>query len=186
MNIDKQTGLLQQAEYIVSPNFDQRPDENDISLIVLHNISLPPKKFGTGDVVRLFTNRLDINAHPYYQNLQGLKVSSHLLIERNGNIIQFVPFHLRAWHAGESDYCGRKRCNDFAIGIELEGSDEIAYENVQYQQLFAIIPALVATYSSLSFDRIVGHQDIAPERKTDPGPAFDWALLRQTLPSDMS
>lgn len=183
MDIDTQTGLLQQATFIASPNFDHRPDVNDISLLVIHNISLPPNQFRTGDVARLFTNTLDFAADPYYKNLTGLKVSSHLFIDRVGEIVQFVPFHHRAWHAGQSQYCGRTRCNDFSIGIELEGADEIPYEEIQYQQLFAIISALMACYPTLSNANIVGHADIAPERKTDPGPAFDWARLRATLPS---
>lgn len=181
MIIDKNTGLLAQAEFIESANHDARPDPDDISLLVIHNISLPPDQFGSGDITRLFTNCLDCSTHPYYQQLVGLQVSSHLLLERNGDIKQFVPFHKRAWHAGVSSYNGRQRCNDFSIGIELEGTDNLPYEDRQYEQLFVIIKALLHYYPNLHPDRIVGHCDIAPGRKTDPGPAFNWDYLYQAL-----
>lgn len=181
MFIDKNTGLLQQADFIESDNYDDRPDTDDISLLVIHNISLPPAQFGNGDIARLFTNCLDCTAHPYYAQLVGMKVSSHLLIERDGSVKQFVPFHKRAWHAGVSSYQGREGCNDFSIGIELEGTDDLPYEDSQYQQLFVIIKALLHDYPRLTADRIIGHSDIAPGRKTDPGPAFNWGYLQQTL-----
>lgn len=181
MQIDKSTGLLLDADFIASPNYDERPIEGDISLLVVHNISLPPGQFGTGNVTELFTNCLDCSAHPYFEQLEGLEVSSHLLIERSGRVVQFVPFHQRAWHAGVSNYGGRERCNDFSIGIELEGTDDIAYEDIQYQKLFAIMEALFDTYPGMSASDIAGHSDIAPGRKTDPGPAFDWARVKQYI-----
>jgi AmpD protein len=150
-------------------------------LIVIHNISLPPGEFGGDWIEALFTNRLDPAAHPYFTQVHRLRVSTHLLIRRSGVIIQFVPFHQRAWHAGKSNYCGRDQCNDFSIGIELEGTDDIDYESVQYKKLAEVIRALVAAYPSLSRDRIAGHEHIAPGRKTDPGPAFDWGRFRLLL-----
>lgn len=179
MHIDSETGLLQQAKFIPSPNCDERPDINDISLIVIHNISLPPEQFGGEGITQLFTNQLDPREHPYYQEIHRLKVSSHLLIRRDGTLIQYVPFQLRAWHAGESQYDGRSRCNDFSIGIELEGADDVPYEKVQYDQLNNVIDMLCESYPGLSRKNIVGHCDIAPQRKTDPGPAFDWQRVRR-------
>ena len=150
-------------------------------LIVIHNISLPPGEFGGDWIEALFTNRLDPAAHPYFTQIHRLRVSAHLLIRRGGSIIQFVPFHQKAWHAGKSNYRGRDHCNDFSIGIELEGADDVDYESVQYKKLVQVIRALVAAYPTLSRDRIAGHEHIAPGRKTDPGPAFDWGRLRQLL-----
>lgn len=171
-------GCLIPARYILSPNCDERPDRNDISLLVIHAISLPPEEFGNDSVIKLFTNRLDPQAHPYYQGLQGLKVSSHFFIRRDGEIIQFVPCTLRAWHAGISDWRGRSCCNDFSIGIELEGSDNQPFELMQYSQLIELTRAIQAAYP---VSDIVGHADIAPQRKTDPGPYFDWQNYRQGL-----
>ena len=179
MHIDNETGLLHQAKFIPSPNCDERPDTSDISLIVIHNISLPPQQFGGDGITQLFTNQLDPGEHPYYEEIHRLRVSSHLLIRRDGTLIQYVPFHLRAWHAGESQYDGRSRCNDFSIGIELEGADEVPYEQVQYDQLNNVIDMLCESYPGVSRKNIVGHCDIAPQRKTDPGPAFDWKLVRR-------
>ena len=181
MHIDPQSGLLDVARYVPSPNFDQRPEGQPMDLLVIHNISLPPSEFGGPYIEQLFTNCLDPNEHVYFQDICHLQVASHLLIRRNGEIIQFVPFHQRAWHAGESCYRERKRCNDFSIGIELEGADDIPYEDVQYEKLIAITQALFQTYAAMSKDRIVGHSDIAPGRKTDPGPAFDWNRYRLGL-----
>ena len=178
MQIDPDSGLINEASYIPSPNCDERPDTRDISLIVIHNISLPPNEFGGEGITRLFTNQLDPEEHPYYQQIYQLRVSSHLLIRRHGELVQYVPFHLRAWHAGASVYGGRECCNDFSIGIELEGTDELAYENVQYEQLNKVIDALCATYPKLSRKHIAGHCDIAPGRKTDPGPVFEWPRVR--------
>lgn len=160
-----------------SPNCDERPDPMDISLLVIHCISLPPGEFGTPYIDRLFCNRLDPDAHPYFQEIQQLTVSAHLLIRRTGEIIQYVPFDRRAWHAGQSVYQGRERCNDFSIGIELEGTELVDYTDAQYLQLAAAIRALLAAYPKLSSERIAGHSDIAPGRKTDPGASFDWQRL---------
>lgn len=180
--INQKTGLLDGATFIASPNCNQRPPETEINLLVIHGISLPAGKFGGDEVQALFTNTLDIAADPAFTPLADLHVSAHLFIRRDGTVIQFVPLHLRAWHAGVSHFEGRDNCNDFSIGVELEGTDEIPYTVVQYQQLVIIIRALQKSYPRITPERIVGHSDIAPGRKTDPGPAFDWhylcALLR--------
>jgi AmpD protein len=174
-------GWLDGCTQLLSPNTDSRPDEADISLLVVHNISLPPEQFGGAHIAELFCNNLDPDAHPYFADIAQLKVSSHLLIDRHGNITQFVPFHQRAWHAGVSAFEGRTNCNDFSIGIELEGADNIPYSNVQYAVLAEVTDAIQAQYPSITTDRIVGHEDIAPGRKTDPGPAFDWSRYKQAL-----
>ena len=148
---------------------------------MVHGISLPPGQFGGGWIDALFTNRLDRGAHPYFARIAGLTVSAHALIRRDGAIVQYVPFHRRAWHAGQSVYDGRERCNDFSIGIELEGTDDLAYEDRQYSRLAALFRALRDVYPRLDASRIVGHADIAPGRKTDPGPSFDWARLARTV-----
>ena len=184
MKLDVSDGLLSAARQVVSPNCDERPDCDDISLIVIHGISLPPGEFGGHWIDDLFTNRLDTRAHPYFSELEGLCVSSHLLIRRDGEIVQYVPFTKRAWHAGESCFQGCSACNDFSIGIELEGQDDEPYAPVQYDRLVAVIRALVQAFPGLSYERIAGHADIAPGRKTDPGPAFDWPYLRQRLQDD--
>lgn len=152
-----------------------------LELVVLHGISLPPGEFGGPWIERLFTNCLDPAAHPYFREIRGLEVSSHVLIGRDGGLTQFVPFGRRAWHAGESRYGGRERCNDFSVGIELEGADDVPYEAAQYAALAGVISALRASYPSLGSAEIVGHSDIAPGRKTDPGPAFDWPRLDALL-----
>jgi len=156
---------------IASPNYDARPAHTQISLLVIHSISLPPNEFGGAGIRQLFTNTLDCSAHPYYAQLQGLKVSSHFLVRRDGGIIQFVPCRSRAWHAGVSEWQGRSRCNDFSIGIELEGSDFVPFEPAQYLALSRLTRHLKRRYP---LRNIVGHSDIAPSRKTDPGPFFDW------------
>ncbi len=181
LHIDRETGLLKEARQVASPNCDERPDGAQPELIVIHNISLPPQEFGGPWIDALFTNTLDPNAHPYFADIHQLQVSSHLLIRRDGELVQYVPFHLRAWHAGASSYEGRERCNDFSIGIELEGADEVPYEAVQYNVLAEVIAALEHAYPTLSRSRMVGHSDIAPQRKTDPGPAFDWNVLYAKL-----
>ena len=168
-----------QREY--SPNCDQRPAGATLDLIVIHNISLPPKQYGNDYVRQFFCNQLDYDLHPYFSHIKNLKVSAHLLIQRDGGVIQFVPFNERAWHAGESNFQGRSACNDFSIGIELEGSDDDPYTEQQYSNVFAIIDCLLQSYATLSARAIVGHSDIAPGRKTDPGPAFDWPRLRARL-----
>ncbi len=169
----------------LSPNADARPDPGDISLLVIHGISLPPGEFGSRDIDDLFTNQLDIDRHPYFATIQHLRVSSHLLIRRDGSVSQYVPFDQRAWHAGASQFQGRERCNDFSIGIELEGTDDAPYSDAQYDVLGPIIRCLWRAYPRLNADRIVGHSHIAPERKTDPGPYFDWPRLFQHLPEPL-
>lgn len=175
--VDSATHLLTDVLYIPSPNCDERPAGSPIDLIVVHGISLPPGQYGGPYITELFTNQLNPTAHPYFVEVAGLKVSSHLLIRRSGQLIQYVPFDKRAWHAGKSNYQGRERCNDFSIGIELEGTDETEYTDDQYQQLSEVILILLQYYPELSRDRITGHSDIAPGRKTDPGPSFVWPRL---------
>lgn len=164
-------GLLDSAQFIASPNCDERPAGTEISLLVIHNISLPPDQFGGNGVIELFTNHIDPQEHPYYQMLQGLKVSAHFFIRRDGAIIQFVPCMKRAWHAGVSQWQGRERCNDFSIGIELEGSDTTPFTDAQYTALAALTQCLCDRYP---IKDITGHSGITPGRKTDPGPCFDW------------
>lgn len=172
--------LLEGIEYHPSPNCDARPN-NEINLLVIHGISLPPGEFGGSDIDALFLNRLNPAAHPYFQKIAELRVSSHVLLRRDGGLIQYVPFVKRAWHAGKSVFLDRENCNDFSIGIELEGADEIPYTSAQYQRLALLTRALMAHYPAITLDRIAGHSDIAPGRKTDPGPAFDWDYYRGLL-----
>ena len=171
------TGWLQAVKVIQSPNCDARPDNTNLKLIVIHGISLPPMEFGGGYIQQFFCNQLDGNAHEYFPSICEMKVSAHCLIERDGNIIQFVSFLERAWHAGASIWRGKQDCNDFSIGIEMEGSDDINYANEQYLELNRLVACLLARYPSIDGDAICGHSDIAPGRKTDPGPAFDWQKL---------
>ena len=171
---------VEQARHLPSPNAGERPDPGDISLIIVHNISLPPGEFGGGHVDALFTNRLDTSAHPYFEQLQGVEVSSHFLIDRAGGVTQYVACNRRAWHAGRSAWCGREECNDFAIGIELEGADDIAYEAAQYVTLAELAAVLQRAYG-MAGDAVTGHEDVAPGRKTDPGPAFDWPRFWREL-----
>jgi len=175
-----EAGFLDGATQIPSPNCDERPEGAEITLLVVHNISLPPGEFGGDAVIRLFTNALDFSAHPYYETLRELKVSAHFLIPREGGLIQLVPCAKRAWHAGASNWCGRERCNDFSVGVELEGVDDQPYRDGQYTHLADLIAALRSRYPLVD---VVGHADIAPGRKTDPGPAFDWGRLRESLAS---
>lgn len=172
---------LQAAAHRPSPNQDARPDEQDISLLVVHAISLPPGEFGGPWIDALFSSRLDPQAHPYFATIQALTVSAHLCIFRDGGVAQYVPFHRRAWHAGQSSWEGRSRCNDFSIGVELEGCDTLPFSDAQYATLAAVGGALLARYPGLNAQRVVGHSDIAPGRKTDPGPCFDWLRLRAAL-----
>ena len=181
MKINNKSGLLVDARQTPSENSDERPDNTSISLIVVHNISLPPGEFGGPFISQLFTNRLDKHEHPYFADIYQLKVSSHLLIRRDGEIIQYVPFHKRAWHAGASAYGGKECCNDFSIGIELEGTDETPYEPVQYEKLAKLVLELRQNYPGIDKNAITGHCDIAPGRKTDPGPAFNWDHLQQMI-----
>lgn len=169
--------LLQNISYLPSPHCNERPDEQDISLIVLHNISLPAGHFGQPYINDLFLGCLDCNVHPSFQDLVGLEVSAHCLIRRDGEIIQYVPFNKRAWHAGVSQYQGREGCNDFSIGIELEGDDDTPFNIAQYDSLEILVKSLIKHYPKLNEQCITGHSDIAPERKTDPGPHFDWHRL---------
>lgn len=173
--------LRPEARQLASPNVNDRPDPADISLIVVHAIALPPETFGTPWIDALFTNRIDPSAHPYFETIRNHVVSAHLCIFRDGTCTQYVPFDRRAWHAGVSSYAGRTACNDFSIGIELEGSDTQPFDPPQYDALARAIRALLARYPTLSAGRIAGHSDIAPGRKTDPGPFFDWAKLRALL-----
>ena len=175
--LDSNTGWLQGARHLPSSNHNARPSA-EISLLVIHNISLPPGQFGTGMVEALFTNQLPIDAHPYFRGLEGLKVSAHFFISREGAITQFVSCKDRAWHAGISEFMHRKNCNDFSLGIELEGVDDQAYSDAQYQSLNQLVNELTKHYPLITPDRICGHSDIAPERKTDPGPAFIWQRLQ--------
>ena len=168
---------LEGARFIPSPNHDERQTPDDLSLIVIHCISLPPGQFGTEGVTQLFTNALNPDEHPYYAGIAHLRVSAHLLIRRTGELVQYVPFNRRAWHAGVSCYAGREVCNDFSIGIELEGTDDTPYEDIQYERLNAVIEALLAAYPTLSREHITGHEHIAPGRKTDPGVFFEWSRL---------
>lgn len=164
-----------------SPNFNDRPASTEISLLVIHNISLPPGEFDTGCVQKFFCNQLDISEHDYFQSIAGLEVSSHCFIQRDGSITQFVSFSDRAWHAGVSEFEGRANCNDYSIGIEMEGTDLLPYTQPQYDSLITLSRVLMQAFPLVSVDRIVGHADIAPGRKTDPGPAFDWAKYKQGL-----
>jgi AmpD protein len=182
MQLDPRTGWCTGIRHCPSPNFNTRPAA-EISLLVIHNISLPPGQFGTGKVEELFCNRLDPLEHPYFSAIAGLQVSAHFLIERDGTLIQFVSCLDRAWHAGVSSFAGRHGCNDFSLGIELEGTDDQSYSDLQYAALSALVRELQACYPQLTAERICGHCDIAPGRKTDPGPAFDWARLFSSLPA---
>jgi AmpD protein len=187
MEVDLNTGLLRSSQqspsviFIASPNFNERPPNIEIDLLVIHAISLPPGIYtGTG-VIDFFCNNLKISDHPYYEQIQDLKVSAHLFIKRNGEIIQFVPFSYRAWHAGESCFLDKSNCNDFSIGIELEGTDFEAFTNNQYASLSICTQAIMQAYPAISRQNIVGHHDIAPNRKTDPGPYFDWVAFRASF-----
>lgn len=169
------------ARPCLSPHHNQRPDSKDISLLVVHNISLPPGQFDGPYIEQFFKGNLDPGAHPYFAQISDIRVSAHLLIRRDGSVIQFVPFNARAWHAGASCFNGRQQCNDFSIGIELEGTDTLPYTDQQYQSLAVITQTLMQYYPAITRDRITGHQHIAPGRKTDPGDAFDWERLHSLL-----
>jgi AmpD protein len=179
--VQRATHRLGGARWLPSPNSDARPDPADVSLLVVHAISLPPGQFGGPGIDRLFANALDPGEHPYFAKIRELRVSSHLCIFRAGAVRQYVSFDRRAWHAGESTFEGRPRCNDFSIGIELEGTDDRPFEPVQYRRLAAVTAALLRAYPAITPARIVGHSDIAPGRKTDPGPRFDWLRFQAEL-----
>ncbi|MCF8998389.1 1,6-anhydro-N-acetylmuramyl-L-alanine amidase AmpD [Acinetobacter nectaris] len=178
-----ENGVLQGVCQIPSPNFNQRPEESEIQLIVIHNVSLPPSQFGQGYIQQFFQNKLDWDAHPYFQTIKGMEVSAHLLILRTGEVIQFVNFQDRAWHAGRSTYLGLPECNDYSIGIELEGSDDLPFEEAQYTSLVSVVHCLKQAYPKIQ-QHIAGHSDIAPVRKTDPGPYFNWLRFRALLNAD--
>ncbi len=184
-------GRLSTATWLTSPNYNTRPTETNIDTIVIHNISLPPNEFGACDdngmhyVKALFTNQLDWNAHPYFQTIQGAEVSAHLFIERDGTITQFVNFKERAWHAGRSSYLGRPECNDYSIGIELEGSDFVSFSAAQYDTLAQVITAIYQAYPKTR-RHLTGHSDIAPGRKTDPGDYFEWTKLRESIADNLN
>ena len=179
--IDPKKYLVSHAQYFDSPNYDRRPSGVDIEIIVLHGISLPPGEYGFENIRDFFLNKLDHNKHPFFIEIKHLQVSSHLLIDRSGKVYQFVSFDKRAWHAGESSFQGKNNCNDFSIGIELEGSDNDDYTKMQYDSLARIIGVLIKFYPTINARNIVAHSDIAPNRKTDPGPAFDWFSLYDQL-----
>ncbi|WP_326517954.1 1,6-anhydro-N-acetylmuramyl-L-alanine amidase AmpD [Acinetobacter sp. CAAS 2-6] len=173
-------GQLLGARFVPSPNFNDRSAHTEIQLVVIHNISLPPSQFGGGYIEKFFQNQLDWQAHPYFQTIEGMQVSAHLLILRSGEVLQFVNFNDRAWHAGRSSYLGKKECNDYSIGIELEGSDDQPFESVQYAVLAQVVASLQQAYPKIQ-QHLAGHSDIAPGRKTDPGPYFDWHYFRELL-----
>ena len=181
MNFTVDEGWITQARKVVSPNFDPRPSRCDLDLLVIHNISLPPGQYEGSCIEQFFCNSLDWDEHPFFSEIRGMAVSAHLLIRRSGELLQFVSFTDRAWHAGRSCFEGRGNCNDFSIDIELEGTDDDPYAREQYETLAAVSCALFGEYSSMNSTRIVGHSDIAPGRKTDPGPAFDWQRYRSLL-----
>ena len=171
-------GRLDEARQLESPNCDQRPAGSEPTLLLLHSISLPPGEYGGDAIERLFTNRLDPRAHPYFSEIFSLRVSAHFVIRRDGEVVQFVPVHLRAWHAGESSWRGRSRCNDFSVGVELEGTDDTPFEEVQYARLTALVRAL---RTALPLSSVAAHSDVAPARKTDPGARFGWQRFLAAL-----
>ncbi|MEC7690959.1 MAG: 1,6-anhydro-N-acetylmuramyl-L-alanine amidase AmpD [Pseudomonadota bacterium] len=173
--------FIPDSQYTPSPFYDERPEDACISLLVIHNISLPAGQYGTGDIRRLFTGTIDINAHPSYSDLKNVKVSAHCVIYRDGQVEQFVPLSARAWHAGLSVFQGRNKCNDYAIGIEMEGCDNEPFTAEQYQALQRVTQFILDTHPAITIGRITGHSDIAPGRKTDPGEYFDWCRLRTGL-----
>lgn len=178
-------GWVVEAERVTSPNCDERPDEMEIDLLVIHGISLPAGKFGTPYIDQLFTNQLDNSAHPSFESLKNLKVSAHLLIQRDGRLVQYVPLSKRAWHAGISSFEGRERCNDFSIGVELEGVDDVPYTDRQYDRLALLLESIQKEYPLIVKDRIVGHSEIAPGRKSDPGPAFEWGIVFKKMEMEL-
>jgi AmpD protein len=180
---DPATGLVRYARQVSSPNYDARPEKADIEALIIHAISLPPHIYGGNFVEQFFCNQLEKEAHPYFAEIAEIKVSSHFFIHRSGELVQFVPVHQRAWHAGASCCMGREAVNDFSIGIELEGCDDDTFEDAQYQTLIKLTHTLISAIPTLSAKHIYGHADIAPGRKTDPGPGFDWQIYRLALSS---
>ena len=181
MKIDVVSGTVEGVRFAPSPNCDARPSGSAPEVLIVHAISLPPGEFGGTGVEQFFCNTLDRQAHPYYEQIGDLKVSAHLLVRRRGELVQFVPLHLRAWHAGQSQCEGRSRVNDFSIGVELEGCDDTRFEPAQYAVLSELTRALMRAYPAITPARIFGHSDISPGRKTDPGPHFDWLGFRASL-----
>jgi len=179
--LDRKKYWIKNIRQVNSPNYDDRPSNFDISLVVIHGISLPPGEYGGPYIDQLFTNALDSSKHPYFVQIQSMKVSAHLLINRSGVVTQYVSFDKRAWHAGESEFQGCRDCNDFSIGIELEGSDDDSYETIQYERLSAITIMIMKSWPSVTPERISGHNDISIGRKTDPGPFFDWDYFYNLL-----
>tara|TARA_R100000306_G_scaffold793_1_gene2160 strand:+ start:1187 stop:1813 length:627 start_codon:yes stop_codon:yes gene_type:complete len=177
----RETGRISFARWTPSPNFGPRPDGAGISLLVVHNISLPPGQFGGREIEDFFCNQLDHSAHPYFKTIEGVQVSAHLLIRRDGALVQFVSLLDRAWHAGRSCFEGQEECNDFSIGIELEGTDDTPYTTEQYRMLAKVADLIMTAWPDITANRITGHCDIAPGRKSDPGPAFDWRYFRSAL-----
>lgn len=178
MKIDETSGLVEGARFVPSPNCDARPGSSRPEVLVIHAISLPPGNYGGPGIEQLFCNRLDPKEHPYYAEIGHLEVSAHLLVRRDGSVVQFVPLHLRAWHAGQSECEGRTRVNDFSIGVELEGTDDDPFTGAQYRALAELTRVIRAAYPAITASRIYGHSDVSPGRKTDPGPHFDWARYR--------
>jgi len=179
MSLDPVTGLLRGARYVPSPNHDPRPPGAGVEVVVVHAISLPPNRFGGPEIEQFFTNRLPADAHPYFQEISDSEVSAHFLVRRDGEIVQFVPVTERAWHAGQSCCEGRTRVNDFSVGIELEGSDDVRFEDAQYDALADLTREIMRAYPAVSTARLYGHADVSPGRKTDPGPHFDWNRYRR-------
>ena len=176
-----ENGVINTARQVTCTHFDERPPHHSVSLLVIHNISLPPGQFGGPYIEQLFTGSLSPDEHPFFKEIFQLRVSSHLLIRRDGELVQFVGLDKRAWHAGLSSFQGQSRCNDFSVGIELEGTDNSPYTQEQYDKLVEVTFAITKRYPEITLGRIVGHCDIAPGRKQDPGPAFDWQRYRQAL-----
>lgn len=177
----EESGWLRGVRILASPNFNQRPAGVSISLLVIHNISLPPGEFNNGCVEAFFCNKLDSHQHPYFTTIADLQVSAHFYIARDGQVAQFVSLYNRAWHAGRSSFAGVDNCNDYSIGVELEGADEIPYTDSQYAALVSLTKTLLRLFPAITQDRIVGHENVAPGRKTDPGPAFDWSRYLTSL-----
>jgi AmpD protein len=186
LKIDLATGLLPGVRQVLSPFCNARPDNVAPDLLVVHGISLPPGEFGGPWIDRLFTGNLPADAHPSFPERASLRVSAHVLIRRGGEMVQYVPFGQRAWHAGVSQYRGRANCNDFSIGVELEGTDSIPYTDAQYEALTVLAAALLGSYGSLAQEHVVGHSEVAPGRKSDPGDVFDWVRLRAALAARLS
>ena len=174
-------GFVGNIRQIESPNKDARPKDVDIDLLIIHSISLPPGDYAGGDIEAFFCNKLDVKKDPFYESIKDLRVSAHFLIRRDGEVIQFVSTELRAWHAGKSEFFGKNRCNDFSIGIEVEGCDEDSFANLQYASLSSLVKTLQGRYPGITSERVVGHSDVSPGRKTDPGPRFDWSSLKNQL-----